>query len=75
LTKIFDDVAIFDSIDCMLTEGDMRASFITALTHLKPGGVFPLEAWRNLLAGVGFEVKQVDFEEGDCPLFVCIKPF
>jgi len=23
---------------------------------------------------VGFEVKQVDFEEGDCPLFVCIKP-
>jgi len=144
LNKTFDAVAIFDSIDYMLTERDMRAAFITAFTHLKPGGVFctcaedtlerfqqnhteystsaqgdieitfientydpdltdttyestfvylirregqldietdhhlcgifPLETWRNLLTGAGFEVKQVDFEEGDCPLFVCIKP-
>ena len=144
LNKTFDAVAIFDSIDYMLTKGDMRAAFITAFTHLKPGGVFctyaeetperfqqnhtkyststqgdieitfientydpdptdstyestfvyfirregqldietdhhlcgifPLETWRNLLTGVGFEIKQMDFEEGDCPLFVCIKP-
>ena len=36
-------------------------------------GIFPLETWRNLLTGVGFEVKQVDFKEGNCPLFVCLK--
>ena len=37
---MFDAVIIADSIDYMLTEGDLRAAFFTAFAHLKSGGVF-----------------------------------
>jgi SAM-dependent methyltransferase len=40
LGKTFDAVVIFDSIDYMLTEDDLRAAFETAFLHVKPGGVF-----------------------------------
>ncbi len=40
LGKTFDAVMIADSIDYMLTENDLRAAFVTASEHLKPGGVF-----------------------------------
>ena len=40
LGKTFDAVAIFDSINYMLTVEDLRAAFVTAYKHLKPGGVF-----------------------------------
>ncbi len=40
LGKTFDAVAIFDSIDYMLSEEDLRAAFLTAHAHLEPGGVF-----------------------------------
>jgi len=36
----FDSVAVFDSIDYMRTEGDLRDAFATAWAHLRPGGVF-----------------------------------
>lgn len=36
----FDAVAVFDSIDYMRTEAELRAAFRTAWVHLKPGGVF-----------------------------------
>ncbi|MEK6986683.1 MAG: class I SAM-dependent methyltransferase [Candidatus Thermoplasmatota archaeon] len=36
----FDAVAVFDSIDYMLTKEDLRAAFVTAHEHLRPGGVF-----------------------------------
>jgi SAM-dependent methyltransferase len=40
LDRQFDAVMIADSIAYMLTEKDLRAAFITAYMHLKPGGVF-----------------------------------
>jgi SAM-dependent methyltransferase len=40
LGKTFDVVFIADSIDYMLTLDDLRAAFVTAFVHLKPGGVF-----------------------------------
>jgi len=40
LGKTFDAVAIFDSINYMLTVADLQAAFLTAYKHLKPGGVF-----------------------------------
>lgn len=40
LGKTFDAVIIADSIDYMLTVEDLRAAFVTAFVHLKPGGVF-----------------------------------
>jgi len=40
LDETFDAVVIFDSIDYMLTESDLRAAFETAFHHLAPGGVF-----------------------------------
>jgi ubiquinone/menaquinone biosynthesis C-methylase UbiE len=40
LGKTFDAVIIADSIDYMLTLEDLRAAFVTAFVHLKPGGVF-----------------------------------
>jgi ubiquinone/menaquinone biosynthesis C-methylase UbiE len=40
LGRMFDAVIIADSIDYMLTEGDLRAAFFTAFAHLKSGGVF-----------------------------------
>ncbi|MCK4723350.1 MAG: class I SAM-dependent methyltransferase, partial [Dehalococcoidia bacterium] len=40
LEKTFDAVTIFDSINYMLTMEDLRAAFVTAYKHLKPGGVF-----------------------------------
>lgn len=36
----FDAVVIADSIFYMLKEEDLRAAFITAYQHLKPGGIF-----------------------------------
>ncbi len=36
----FDAVAVFDSINYMLSLDDLRASFETAFAHLRPGGVF-----------------------------------
>ena len=36
----FDAVIIADSIDYMLSQEDLRRSFLTAYAHLKPGGVF-----------------------------------
>ena len=35
----FDAVLIHDAISCMLTESDLRATFVTANSHLRPGGV------------------------------------
>jgi SAM-dependent methyltransferase len=40
LGKLFDAVAVFDSLAYMLTEDDLLAAFTTAFVHLKPGGVF-----------------------------------
>ncbi len=40
LGRTFDAVMAADSIDYMLTDDDLRASFATAFIHLKPGGVF-----------------------------------
>jgi len=40
LRKEFDAVVIADSITYMLSERDLRKAFVTAWTHLKPGGVF-----------------------------------
>ena len=40
LDETFEAVVIFDSIDYMLTESDLRAAFETAYHHLAPGGVF-----------------------------------
>ncbi len=40
LGKVFDAVAIFDSIDYMLTEEELHSAFTTAFMHLKPGGAF-----------------------------------
>ena len=40
LEKTFDTVTILDSINYMLTVDDLRAAFVTAHKHLKPGGVF-----------------------------------
>jgi SAM-dependent methyltransferase len=40
LDETFDAVLIADSINYMLTEKDLRAAFLTAFAHLKPGGVF-----------------------------------
>lgn len=40
LDKTFDAVAIFDSINYMLTEEKLRSAFTTAFVHLKVGGVF-----------------------------------
>ena len=39
LGKTFDAVLIHDAIAHMLNEGDLRATFATARTHLRPGGV------------------------------------
>lgn len=39
LEETFDAVLIADSIDYMLTEGDLRAAFETAHRHLRPGGI------------------------------------
>jgi SAM-dependent methyltransferase len=38
--KTYDAVAIFDSIDYMLSKEDLRAAFVTAHEHLRPGGIF-----------------------------------
>ena len=40
LGREFDAVVCFDSIDYMLSEGDLAAAFATAYAHLRPGGVF-----------------------------------
>ncbi|HEU0020408.1 MAG TPA: class I SAM-dependent methyltransferase [Dehalococcoidia bacterium] len=40
LPRKFDVVLAHDSIDYMLTEGDLRAAFGTARAHLEPGGIF-----------------------------------
>ncbi len=40
LGQVFDAVIIADSINYMRTEADLRAAFVTAHAHLKPGGVF-----------------------------------
>ncbi len=39
LERTFDAVLIHDAIACMLSEDDLRATFKTALVHLRPGGV------------------------------------
>ena len=39
LGKTFDAVLIHDAIAHMLNEADLRATFVTARTHLRPGGV------------------------------------
>ncbi len=40
LGETFDAVMAADSLAYMLTESDLRAAFMTAFVHLKPGGVF-----------------------------------
>lgn len=40
LGRAFDAVVVFDSLAYMLTEEDLRAAFLTAFVHIKPGGVF-----------------------------------
>ena len=40
LGKRFDAVLAYDSLDYMLTEADLRAAFVTAAEHLRPGGLF-----------------------------------
>jgi SAM-dependent methyltransferase len=40
LGKTFDAAMIADSIDYMQTADDLRAAFVTAFEHLKPGSVF-----------------------------------
>lgn len=40
LDRKFDVVIIADAICYMLTEDDLKAAFVTAYEHLKPGGVF-----------------------------------
>ncbi len=40
LERVFDAVLIHDAIDYMLTVDDLRATFRTAVAHLRPGGVF-----------------------------------
>lgn len=40
LGKTFDAVIVADSINYMLALEDLRAAFVTAFIHLKPGGVF-----------------------------------
>jgi len=40
LGKKFDAVIIFDAINYMLTEDELKSAFLTAYEHLKPGGVF-----------------------------------
>jgi SAM-dependent methyltransferase len=40
LGESFDAVVMFDAIDYMLAEDDLRAAFQTAFLHVKPGGVF-----------------------------------
>jgi len=40
LGQTFDAVCILDAVNYMLSEKDLSAAFETALTHLKPGGVF-----------------------------------
>lgn len=38
-------------------------------------GIFPLETWEKTLAEVGFAVSRMTFEgEGECPMFVGVKP-
>ncbi len=39
LGKKFDAVLIHDAIAHMFSEGDLRATFVTVRTHLRPGGV------------------------------------
>jgi SAM-dependent methyltransferase len=48
LGRSFDAVAVFDSIDYMLREADLRRAFETAWRHLRPGGVFLTYAERSL---------------------------
>ena len=45
----FDAVTIFDSINYMITEDDLRAAFQTAHEHLRPGGVMTTyaEVWKE----------------------------
>lgn len=40
LGETFDAVLIHDAIDYLTTEADLRAAFVTAREHLRPGGVF-----------------------------------
>ena len=40
LGKIFDAVAVFDSINYITSEHDLLRTFRTAYRHLKPGGIF-----------------------------------
>jgi SAM-dependent methyltransferase len=40
LDRTFDAVIAADSIDYMLDPTDLRAAFVTAFNHLRPGGVF-----------------------------------
>ncbi|PKB80989.1 MAG: hypothetical protein BZY88_07330 [SAR202 cluster bacterium Io17-Chloro-G9] len=42
LGEIFDAVLVHDAICCMLTEGDLAATFETAKIHLRPGGLLIL---------------------------------
>jgi len=40
LQRVFDAVLIHDAIGSMTTQADLTAAFVTAATHLRPGGVF-----------------------------------
>ena len=40
LGRPFDAVLAHDSLDYMVSEADLRAAFVTAAKHLKPGGLF-----------------------------------
>ena len=40
LERLFDAVALLDAINHMTVESDLRAVFLTAWEHLRPGGIF-----------------------------------
>ena len=49
LGQLFDAVTIFDSIGYMCTPESLKAAFMTAFSHIRPGGVFytEIEEWRE----------------------------
>ena len=61
LPQMFDAVVAFDSISYMLTCDELRAAFITAFVHLKPGGVF---ATYQEISPRTFEQNHVRYQVG-----------
>ncbi len=62
-------------------ETDVHADGVLSVeTDVHTCGIFPLDTWRRLLRGVGFEVHEVafthsEFSEGEWyPMFACVRP-